>query len=118
MQMIDYGLGIGEIAAIFGTYTWLIYDWYTPNIIVRQDLGNSVTRVRGGAMISEMCTLKFFHNSCGAEQHQHVALCLSFVLFCLCLQKNIWPLLGKKIEIWFVECTHKKKINQGVMIGW
>ena len=36
---------------------------------------------------------------CGAKQHQHVALCVCFVLF-VCLEA----------EIWYVDCSHKYKV--------
>ena len=63
-----------------------------------------------------------YTNFCGAEQHQHVALCVRFVwsfcfvLFACCVQKFFSPLLGKVGGwdlVWWLY-----KINQVVMEGW
>ena len=39
--------------------------------------------------------LSFFRSFCGAEEHQHVALCVRFVCMFRCVQLNFRPILGK-----------------------
>ena len=59
IQMIKIWLEFDDIWKIW-CIIWLIYDWNSPSVSIKHDLGTVFVKVRGGGMSSKLSALQMF----------------------------------------------------------